>query len=888
MTAPTAVILEGHVLDVLRGLPSDSVHCIVSSPPYWGLRAYGTDPQVWGGNGSCQEKRTCPRCKGFGYAEYSTEQMDGIPCPLCYEGGTRGSGLVTHDWGEELPGKRSRWGNLDTLSDKQASNRGSASMVEALEAPGGAFCRRCDAWRGELGLEPTPQLFTAHLVEVFREARRVLRHDGTAWVNMGDCYAGTPNGWSAEKYRSRGIAGEQADDRTFRDKPFATTGNGLKPKDLCLMPARLAIALQEDGWWVRSDIIWHKPNPLPESILDRPTKSHEYVFLLAKSEEYFYDHEAVKEPAGGNRGAFPAGWAVGDVSHAPIDHCQPRPSKRAVGPTRKYGSRNSTDGRSKPHGGGRGEDAAERVLFVTRSRRTVWSICTQSYRDAHFACVDEETEALTPEGWKQHADLVDGDLIAAYDPARHTLSWQPATFSRFPYDGLMVAIEKRDSSQRLTPNHRCLVKFRSGNTTVVRADELRPAMQVPMAAPFIHSESVGIGVDWAALAGWFIAEGYAHPRHRQVFIYQSESANQKHVEELHRLLVAVGADYRAVRRERIWRGRPSVNIDFVISGVVAQRLREIAPEKKMTPQLADLPFEEASALIDALIDGDGHRRADGRQCIIQKDQQSVELMQLLAIRLGFRAHLRPRREGGFALYLTKGDWLTLRGTDGTHVPIPHEHYVGTVWCPSVETGFWLARRDGKPFITGNTFPEKLVEPCIRAGTSAHGVCGFCGAPWERITQKGEPDREWQQACGGDAEGQYHGKTVKPLPGWHNGQGGHLGLNGVTPKAVQDPSAVKARILEGMRPAITIGWRPTCDCHPMFAGEPVRPVVLDLFSGSATTGVVALREDRDYLGIELQRDYIGLSRKRLMAETDDPWVPWTPKVEAELAPPGGVK
>lgn len=141
-------------------------------------------------------------------------------------------------------------------------------------------------------MEPDPSLFVRNVVEVFREVRRVLRKDGVCFVNLGDSYACTSNGRSAADTKAAGN-----DDCTFRDKPFGTAVGGLKPKDLCGMPWEVALALRRDGWYLRSDIIWSKANPMPESVRDRPTRAHEYVFLLTRSDRYFWDADSVREEA---------------------------------------------------------------------------------------------------------------------------------------------------------------------------------------------------------------------------------------------------------------------------------------------------------------------------------------------------------------------------------------------------------------------------------------------------------------------------------------------------------------------------------------------------------------------------------------------------------------
>lgn len=157
---------------------------------------------------------------------------------------------------------------------------------------------------------------------------------------------------------------------------------------------------------------------------------------------------------------------------------------------------------------------------------------------------------------------------------------------------------------------------------------------------------------------------------------------------------------------------------------------------------------------------------------------------------------------------------------------------------------WTVTTQSYPEAHFATFPEKLIEPCILAGTSEHGQCATCGAPWERVIEKGAPDLAHQQACGGDANDEYDGEATKDYA-----------LGGA-----QDPSATKARILAGMRERITTGWIPTCGC--VDAGEPVPQVVLDPFNGSGTTGAVAVKYGRSYIGIELNPDYVEMARRRI--------------------------
>lgn len=196
----------------------------------------------------------------------------------------------------------------------------------------------------EIGLEDTPVAYIAKVVALFREIRRVLRDDGTLWVNMGDSYSGGGFNPSLESKYAKGLKSQERMD---------TLNSGLPPKSLMMMPARLAIALQDDGWILRAEIVWHKINPMPESVTDRPTKSHEMVYLLAKSERYFYDQDAIREP-----------------------HIWGEKDKRADG------HRHASNGKSAT-----GQYAINAVAYHLngRNRRDVWAIASEAFPGAHFA-----------------------------------------------------------------------------------------------------------------------------------------------------------------------------------------------------------------------------------------------------------------------------------------------------------------------------------------------------------------------------------------------------------------------------------------------------------------------------------------------------------------------
>lgn len=300
-------IRTGDALEIMQSMTSESVHCIVTSPPYYGLRDYGVD--------------------------------------------------------------------------------------------------------GQIGLEATPQEYISKMVDVFREARRVLRDDGTMWLNIGDSYAGSKKGSAlnpenADNYlqgTSRGMLGA-------KNTTHVTWGE-CKPKDLLGIPWMLAFALRADGWYLRQDIIWSKPNPMPESVTDRCTKAHEYIFLLSKSKRYYYDHEAIKEPItestisrlsqdienqiGSARVPRKTNGNMKAVGHVDLLVAG---SRGAFGPqqSRRRGKGNSktfrgggayTKGQSFDNSSFAIRDSHGNIPNETgkRNKRSVWTVSTTGYRDAHFA-----------------------------------------------------------------------------------------------------------------------------------------------------------------------------------------------------------------------------------------------------------------------------------------------------------------------------------------------------------------------------------------------------------------------------------------------------------------------------------------------------------------------
>lgn len=365
-----AIFYHGDVREVLRQLPAESVNMCVTSPPYWSLRDYGVAPTVWGGDPEHEHAWT---------------------------------GITRQD--ERYTGKK-KWQHIG--EDAQAAgvkvrdldpNAWGHPKIEDT-----ALCE-CGAWVGALGLEPSPELYVAHIVEVFHEVRRVLRKDGTLWLNLDSCHSGSGRGGNPTKAsstlegslehqeaskvsRSRGSqlpAGfhENARQNGAIGRSWQPPPPGFKSKDLVPIPWMVGLALQADGWWLRQDVIWSKPNPMPESMKDRCTMAHEYLLLLSKSERYWSDFSAIREPSNGifrDQITARAARSTDKQKRAPTGKVNGIRSKK-----NSFARETATPMVPGAHTLQHRQDREDIAYEDSRNKRSVWTIPTSPFPEAHFA-----------------------------------------------------------------------------------------------------------------------------------------------------------------------------------------------------------------------------------------------------------------------------------------------------------------------------------------------------------------------------------------------------------------------------------------------------------------------------------------------------------------------
>ncbi|MFH1448719.1 MAG: DNA methyltransferase, partial [Candidatus Micrarchaeota archaeon] len=308
------------VREALKQIPDESIDCVITSPPYWALRDYNSEPQVWDGDPNCE-----------------------------------------HRWGDKINNPTDL-----TFRDGKSTTVGTQLKEEvwAKKNPTSNFCTKCNAWKGELGLEPTFDLYIKHLCDIFDEIKRILKKTGTCWVNLGDTYSASST--HASKSGSMlydGISGDygKRSGRTVRSEHKRFEDSGLPQKSLCQIPSRFAIEMSNRGWILRNEIIWFKPNCMPSSAKDRFTVDFEKVFFFTKSKKYYFEQQIE-----GNQIITRKGTTK-------------KNSKVGAGITgRTFSSERLRSGLERD------------ITTVGRNKRCVWEICPQPFPDAHFAVFPEK------------------------------------------------------------------------------------------------------------------------------------------------------------------------------------------------------------------------------------------------------------------------------------------------------------------------------------------------------------------------------------------------------------------------------------------------------------------------------------------------------------------
>ncbi len=327
----TNQILQGDALTKLKELPDESINCVMTSPPYWALRDYGTDVEtIWDGEEDCE-----------------------------------------HDWGEKIDGKSLR--GTDETPRKE--------VIENTKLSGSNFCKKCGAWKGQLGLEPTFDLYIKHLCDIFDEVKRVLRKDGTCCVNLGDTY-------SATRWTNNTDSGQPMN--KFKDghrgiNPVKDTGN-IQDKCLVGIPARFQIEMVNRGWILRNSIIWHKPNCMPSSVKDRFTVDFEYIFFFSKNKKYWFETQYEPHQTQENR-------PDGIVREREFGYDTKYPEVRG------FKTKPNIEQPQTPQKHGQDINYGKQG----RNKRTVWQVCPKPFKEAHFAVYPEELcetpiKAGCPEG----------------------------------------------------------------------------------------------------------------------------------------------------------------------------------------------------------------------------------------------------------------------------------------------------------------------------------------------------------------------------------------------------------------------------------------------------------------------------------------------------------
>ncbi len=905
---PLAILHLGDCRQVLAELPAESIHCVVTSPPYMGLRDYGIEPVVWGAQDGC-----------------------------------------VHEWGAEVI--ISRQSNPNT----GLANTGTGAPETRLPGleksgkrsqSGGSTCHLCGAWRGTLGLEPTPQLYVQHLVEVFREVMRVLRPDGTVWLNLGDCYA--------QDTKWGGASGGKNSTSAAGGYPREHRHTGIDSKALVGVPWRVAFALQ--GF----------------AVIHGATLVDWADWLRAAREKA--DWEMVEIVEGRLRLAALAtaledsGWLRSDIIWAKClsggTKVYARSQKGDMPMTIREMSRLSPN-TVKLWSGDRwlGVLAVKEVFpseaMEIRLRNGQSLNCTPDHRWPLKGGLLADARDLKPRDTITTCGLPEPD--EPQDPAAI-----PTWVGRFI--GLFIAEGSYSGDT---------IQFSLGAHEAAIAQDIKAWAEYYGGSCHIHrfGGSLHVNVEsklCAAILSTYVVGRTAKRKHLTTKTWQRRDSFLRSL--LHGYLEGDGHE----RGEGFW------DLGFTANEAWANDLRTIGARLDMSVrlkwgwatetgsgkrhkviqgsirchraksadgQILTIARSKGRRFFDIVLEGEPHQFALASgvlshnsnpmpESVTDRPTRSHEYVFLLtknAAKPIFWTH----REGGGTREHPRADyrWVNLRTDE--QVDSPPADWKEKITCPacdgSGETQDWeealespecrVCMGKGKvtlwkrlnmwrgrayyydadavrepavnlkmpghnmtdtretygPMSGGNsglrdlrrsyhedglpsgrnrrsvwniptqpykhahfaTFPEDLVRPCVLAGTSGRGCCPYCGAPWERMMEKGKPLEEQTAASGAYSTGEYHGTATKDYAS----------------ARAEDPSAVKARILEGMRERKTIGWQPTCSCSEHV---PIPCTVLDPFTGSGTTGVVARSLSRRFVGIDCKDEYLALAKRRIEA------------------------
>jgi DNA modification methylase len=812
-------LFHGDAREVLKAMQAESVHMAVTSPPYFGLRDYGLEPSVWGGD-----------------AEHG------------------------HDWGADvMKGRNGAGGERDYGSYDGGVGRGTAPMPTAS-----AFCP-CGAWRGNLGIEPTPELFVEHLVEVFREVWRVLRPDGTLWVNLGSSYAasGMSEDGLAKQRRNLG--------------PPRSTPPGLKPKDLVMIPARVAMALQADGWYLRSDIIWclsggtrvyarTQKGDMPMTIKDLVRLNPSTVKLwdgarwtqaTGWSESSARDGALEIELRSGERiGSTPHHmWPVGN-DEIRADQLKPGdvitsttlpdPDTTAepenlmgvgwfVGLYLAEGSRSGATIQIASHT--KETDRVERLRkLVTAFHGTlhvhqtssngmtinIESLVLNGVLDTYLAGRVAKDKHLTRKAWARSryflGALMEGYLNgdAAYDKpndrwrlgfTRNTL-WAADLRTLCARLGWQLRLKPGTAKigGRAYPIFRGEIRIAPGAHHNTKADSEVMAIRKGRGRKFWHIGVEDAPHQYALASGVLTCNSKPNPMpesvrdrpttaHEHLFLlakspkyfYDADAIREPHSRDWWN--ETVGPAYMTAQDGRNDGGKRK--------GARATGGRN----KWSVWEVATQPMGWEYCGCGAVYDQKQYGRLRGGATVRCKAEIEGE-----------------QACGSTAWEYAEGEFVCLSCgqvyTTGQHAKLPKAPV-----CRQCD-------RDDQWGSHFATFPEKLVEPCILAGTSERGVCSECGAPWERVVERDKRDLQREPA-----HTPHSAPTKVDSTGWTDGN----------PR--------------------TTGWRPTCP-HPDAPTEPA--TVLDIFAGSCTTGLVAQKLGRKAVLVDASVDYLRMGQKRLEA------------------------